>query len=92
MEWSSIKVTRIDNGDASIAPNDLRALLDLLGFEGEADAIRYLPTHFAPGLLQTSGYTHIFDWPQPSIHVRGAPRFRSAVSVRAAVPYAQNRQ
>ena len=31
MEWSLSKVIRIENGDVSIAPNDLRPLLSLLG-------------------------------------------------------------
>jgi hypothetical protein len=36
MEWSLSKVIRIENGDVSIAPNDLRPLLSLLGIKDRA--------------------------------------------------------
>lgn len=36
MEWSLSKVIRIENGDVSIAPNDLRALLGYLGIRDKA--------------------------------------------------------
>ncbi|GIF15156.1 helix-turn-helix domain-containing protein [Actinoplanes teichomyceticus] len=36
MEWSLSKVIRIENGDVSISPNDLRALLSYLGIRDRA--------------------------------------------------------
>ncbi len=36
MEWSLSKVIRIENGDVSISPNDLRPLLAFLGFKDRA--------------------------------------------------------
>jgi transcriptional regulator with XRE-family HTH domain len=36
MEWSLSKVIRIENGDVTIAPNDLRALLTYLGIRDKA--------------------------------------------------------
>ncbi|GGK98691.1 helix-turn-helix domain-containing protein [Mangrovihabitans endophyticus] len=36
MEWSLSKVIRIENGDVSISPNDLRPLLSYLGFKDRA--------------------------------------------------------
>src|SRR5918993_950856 len=36
MEWSLSKVIRIENGDVSISPNDLRPLLAYLGFRDRA--------------------------------------------------------
>lgn len=36
MEWSSSKVIRIENGDVTIAPNDLRPLLSFLGIKDKA--------------------------------------------------------
>jgi len=36
MEWSLSKVTRIENGDVTIAPNDLRPLLTLVGIHESA--------------------------------------------------------
>jgi len=36
MEWSSSKVIRIENGDVTIAPNDLRPLLNYLGIKDKA--------------------------------------------------------
>jgi transcriptional regulator with XRE-family HTH domain len=36
MEWSLSKVIRIENGDVSIAPNDLRPLLSLVGIRDRA--------------------------------------------------------
>jgi transcriptional regulator with XRE-family HTH domain len=36
MEWSLSKVIRIENGDVSIAPNDLRPLLSYLGIKDRA--------------------------------------------------------
>ncbi|MEU7904082.1 helix-turn-helix transcriptional regulator [Actinoplanes sp. NPDC049118] len=36
MEWSLSKVIRIENGDVTIAPNDLRALLTYLGIKDKA--------------------------------------------------------
>jgi transcriptional regulator with XRE-family HTH domain len=36
MEWSLSKVIRIENGDVSISPNDLRPLLAYLGFKDRA--------------------------------------------------------
>ena len=36
MEWSLSKVIRIENGDVSIAPNDLRPLLNYLGIKDRA--------------------------------------------------------
>jgi len=36
MEWSLSKVIRIENGDVTIAPNDLRPLLALLGVKDKA--------------------------------------------------------
>jgi transcriptional regulator with XRE-family HTH domain len=36
MEWSLSKVIRIENGDVSISPNDLRPLLGFLGFSDRA--------------------------------------------------------
>ncbi|RAK31897.1 helix-turn-helix protein [Actinoplanes lutulentus] len=36
MEWSTSKVIRIENGDVSISPNDLRPLLVLLGIKDKA--------------------------------------------------------
>lgn len=36
MEWSLSKVIRIENGDVSIAPNDLRPLLGYLGIKDKA--------------------------------------------------------
>src|SRR4051794_31389036 len=35
MDWSLSKVTRIENGEVSIAPNDLRALLELVGIDND---------------------------------------------------------
>jgi transcriptional regulator with XRE-family HTH domain len=36
MEWSLSKVIRIENGDVSISPNDLRPLLSYLGIKDRA--------------------------------------------------------
>src|SRR5882724_4466747 len=36
MEWSSSKVIRIENGDVTIAPNDLRPLLAFLSIRDKA--------------------------------------------------------
>src|SRR6187549_2416591 len=36
MEWSLSKVIRIENGEVSISPNDLRPLLSYLGIQDRA--------------------------------------------------------
>src|SRR5690349_5641596 len=36
MDWSLSKVIRIENGDVSVAPNDLRPLLGFLGIKDKA--------------------------------------------------------
>ena len=42
MEWSLSKVIRIENGDVSIAPNDLRPLLSLIGIKDKVRAAELL--------------------------------------------------
>ncbi|AEV81412.1 DNA-binding protein [Actinoplanes sp. SE50] len=42
MEWSLSKVIRIENGDVSISPNDLRPLLSLLGIRDRAEVTALL--------------------------------------------------
>lgn len=44
MEWSLSKVIRIENGDVSIAPNDLRPLLSFLGIKDRAQVADLLAT------------------------------------------------
>lgn len=44
MEWSLSKVIRIENGDVSIAPNDLRPLLAYLGIKDRAQVADLLAT------------------------------------------------
>jgi transcriptional regulator with XRE-family HTH domain len=44
MEWSLSKVIRIENGDVSIAPNDLRPLLAYLGIKDRARVADLLAT------------------------------------------------
>jgi transcriptional regulator with XRE-family HTH domain len=42
MEWSLSKVARIENGDVSIAPNDLRPLLSLVGIDESSRVVAML--------------------------------------------------
>jgi transcriptional regulator with XRE-family HTH domain len=42
MEWSLSKVARIENGEVSIAPNDLRPLLSLVGIKENARVVAML--------------------------------------------------
>ena len=44
MEWSLSKVIRIENGDVSIAPNDLRPLLGFLGIKDRTQVADLLAT------------------------------------------------
>jgi transcriptional regulator with XRE-family HTH domain len=61
MEWSLSKVVRIESGDVSISPNDLRALLEYLGIGDRtvvgsllADA-RIAPYPAKSGLVSEAG-------------------------------------
>jgi transcriptional regulator with XRE-family HTH domain len=61
MEWSLSKVIRIENGDVSIAPNDLRPLLALLGVNNRAQVADLLATAAVAGTRQRQAWYQAAD-------------------------------
>lgn len=83
MEWSLSKVTRIENGDVSIAPNDLRPLLSLVGINEKARVAallddariarrRFNAWHQAPGFREhlTDSFRRLVEYEAEAVAIR----------------------
>ena len=83
MEWSLSKVARIENGGVSIAPNDLRPLLSLVGIvertrvaalmeDARVARLRLPAWHQAPGLREhlTDAFRSLVEYEAEAVAIR----------------------
>ena len=68
MEWSLSKVIRIENGDVSISPNDLRPLLNYLGIRDRAQIAAMIADAKIARTRQ-----HVSWWQRPEFRGLGDP-------------------